>query len=451
MTGRVRIAQATGVLLLVGRLVTSCASTDDTPMAGPAPVVDGGDTSALPADGAVGDAKQDTADASANTCSVDGFCQTTLPSVDSFDAAAYPPNLNGYTYGLRSVWVAPDHRVWAVSSSGHVLVFDRALQTWQVVTVLGKRLSTIWGASATELWIGGENGLLLRGTVTETGSETDAGTSLTLQSVAIDTTNAVLRIVGRSSSDVWIIPDGLDGYDGFLNRVFHFTGATSNGQPVLDALTVPGTWDDPGATVRVSALWLSGNDIWLGGHETSCDEYDDECDFRQGLVTWKGTQLADGGVSWTAVRLLADPEQGGSRAIAAGTTGTDGVALLAMRSPSNQAWVARVADDTTKLDAGPDAEPAHEGAYSWTSEVAHAFGYPTALWASNRDDVWMVGRSGTMRHFEGTAWQIVHLSPTSGSPVLHDLYDVQPGVGPSGEQELWVVGDDVAMFRTVKP
>lgn len=438
---------AIGALALVTRLAVGCATTEET---NEEDVIPGGPdasssvTPPAPAgDGAASDAEADAnadADAAPRVCTSEGWCYTSLPATDSYDASTLPPSSPGVTFGLRSVWVAPDSRVWVVSTAGHVLLWEGS--GWRVAALVNASLRTIWGSSASDLWIAGERGMILRGTVT--------GNDVTFQRVTIGTTQTIARITGTSATDVWAIADGQSG-SGTLNRVFRYTAASAGQNPAFAPMTVPSSFTHSSARMRVQAIWLTGEALWLGGYETtSCGPI--ACKFQNQLVAMKWNGPSDAGPAWDFIPLLrsySDP-------VANGITSTDGVQLLAIRGSGDEARLARIADDGEKLDASasdpfnPDGGIAQEGSYAWTSELAHAFGSPNAVWATNQNDIWLVGKSGVVRHFDGTGWRLVPLSLTNVTPLLRDLYDIQAGPMVAGEREIWVVGDDVALRRKVK-
>lgn len=436
-----RLFFAAGALAFMSRAAVGCATNDDSNDEDPSGNGDDaslGDAALSPPDGAAVDARPDTG-APPNTCSADGWCYTSLPEAGSYDASALKPTLPGTTFELRSVWVGPEHRPWAVSKAGHVLRWDGT--TWRVEAIVSGSPRVIWGWGTTDLWIGGERGFVLHGTV--------AGGKVTFQPVTVATTQDILRIVGTSATDVWAISDGVNNNGGILNRVFRLSAAGDAFVP----MTVPGTFTESVAKLRLSALWSSGSEIWTAGYETVCSG-PSPCKFQEGLVAMKWTGGADGGAdgggdggnaSWEYVPLLRDY----SNHISAAAATKDGLQLVVIR---DDGFVARIADDESKLDAGADAAAVtHAGDYAWTNEVAVTAAPPQAIWAMNRNDIWLVGESGVVRHFDGKGWQLVRMALTNVTPLLSDLHAIDAVVGPSGEQDIWVVGDDVALHRTVKP
>ena len=440
---------AIGTVALVARVAVGCASSDEGPEERPLDAPDTGSTVAPPGselDASVpGDADVD-ANVPEKACTEEGWCYTTLPSDDDYDASAMPALIVGAKFPLRAVWVAPDNRAWAVSKRGHVLVWDGAGSSWHVAAVVSAELYTIWGATSNELWIGGERGSIFRGKVD--------GQEITLEKVPIGTTQAIGRITGRSADDVWAIADAQNTSSN-LNRVWHYTPGDAGSSGSFVQMKVPSSFTHSSANIRVQAIWFDASTLWIGGYETtSCNPID--CKFQRQLVAAKWNGETDAGPAWEHIPLIQDYSGPVSSAI----TSEDGVHLLAMYSEGSEARVVRISDDESKLDAGavdplvPDGGIAHEGSYAWTSEIAHTFAKPYAkwaLWATSNHDVWLAGWSGVVRHFDGTEWKVVPLSLARTTPFLDDLYDIHAGPVVAGEREIWVVGDDVALHRKVKP
>jgi len=427
---------------LAGRVILACATSDE--VLGnevPDPDASSDSSTALPPSPTDNDAGTDAGldgDSAAPTCTAEGWCYTALPAGDSYDASALPPNVNGISYPMRSVWVAPDNRAWAVTELGHLLRFDEATATWKVVVVIGDAsFRTIWGTSATDLWIGGDRGVIYRATVT--------GDEVAFARITIGTTQTIGRILGTGPNNVWAIADGQSN-SGTLNRVWRFT----NG-PGFVQLAVPSSFTHSSSRIRVQAVWLKDQTLWVSGYETtSCGPI--ACKFQNQLVAakWNGPQQDGGTPAWQHVPLIREYTEPVADAISS----TDGVALLAVRGPGDEARTVRITDDNAKLDAGASdpwfdggVSGIHdEGQFAWTSELAHTFGSPNGVYASSQNDVWLVGRSGTIRHFDGKEWKLVPLSLSRVTPLLLDLHSISV----RGE-DMWVVGDDVALRRKVKP
>lgn len=418
---------ALSLLLVAGASAAACAADGTVDRAqlldeaGTTPETDAGpDAVAAP------DAGGDGA-APLPACSADGWCYSTLPAASSFDAGTSLPDPEGFLFPLRSVWVAPDHHAWAVSATGHVLHWNGT--AWKVEFIARAGLRSVWGTSATDLWLAGDSGLLLHGT----GS---AG-ALVFQPVALGSAQGISRVWGTSSTDVWLLAD----------RVYHLTADTASTATPFVPVTVPTPYGSAAATVRVTAVWGSATETWFGGNEsTFCAPPD--CTNADHRFVVRRTVAAGGAVSWSSLPL----DLGITADVAAGLTTAEGVQVLTVRGGpyTDTALVARVATDASKLD--PKRGPITvTGEHAWSFEIAASYGLPEGLWGRTSNDLWLVGRSGVVRHFDGLGWQISRVARTKLSPLVNDLYGVDAIVDASGERDMWVVGDDVALHREVKP
>jgi len=432
-----------GALAISGRFAIGCATSTDTTEVEPS---SGGDDASIvptppdgesPSDAGASDGDAPL-DATTPTCSVDGWCYTTLPAPDSYDASAITSAVDGLTYGLRGVWIAPDHRVWAVSTYGHVLLWDGT--SWSVKAVLPGDLRSIWGPSATELWVSGAGGFIMHGTVT--GSEVTFGERATFTT---KTTQVMGRIVGVGA-EVWAIADSFTSSSN-TNRVWRLDPGSN--PPSFSPTTVPNTFPGTSPSVRISALWTVGSDFWIAGYERACVGAS-PCTTMSNLFAKRWVVSSDGEPSWEALTF----NQGETNLVHGATTTSDGVHLLGVEGfQSDDSLLVRLATDKSKLDASAgDAGIVDEGAYAWTKEpIASRYGQEVDVWAANQSDVWVIGKEGLVRHFDGTSWKLVRTSLTNVTPLLKDLYDIDGEIAPSGEQDLWIVGDDVALHKKVKP
>ena len=123
-------------------------------------------------------------------CGKTGYCETRLPLSDEAS-----------TLSLRGVWAVSSTDVWSVSAEGFVLHWDGA--TWTTAYRTVHELHSVW-ATATDVWVGGERGLLLRRTADGTWSFVETGH-----------VEDIRGIYGSGAGDVWFGHDGaVDHYDG---------------------------------------------------------------------------------------------------------------------------------------------------------------------------------------------------------------------------------------------
>lgn len=419
-----RLLLVTGALALLARVVAGCA--DDGEAESP-PVEDGGPPQTIPGDSGadVIDTDADVPDAPRGvrpTCSTDGWCGGALPEAGSYDAAALPPMIPGTVFALRSVWASPDGGAWAVSTAGHVLRFDGT--NWNVVTIAAQPLHTVWGSGTTDLWIGGEHGLVQHGVV--------SGNNVTFTTVTTGITSTISKITGRSATDVWMIPDGLNGSGSSINKVYRLN-ADGKG---FTATTVPSPFTDSAGKLRLSVLWLEGNDVWTAGYASTC-VLPSPCKFSDMLITlkWNGDDFDAGGdprAAWTYIPLKTNY----AFVIPAATAGNDGVQLLAFTDiNAYDGNIFRVANDA--------------GTFTWTEELAETYGSPTGLWATTQNDAYLVAQGGTVRHYDGKAWNLERTALTNLTPILNDLYGVDGTKASDGKTHLFIVGDDVALHKVL--
>jgi hypothetical protein len=198
--------------------------------------------------------------------------------------------------------------------------------------------------------------------------------------------------------------------------------------------------------MRITAIWGTPSDMWFAGTESSfCAPPD--CTNVTRLVAVRRRTDGSGATTWDAVPMAVE----GSTAIAGGAATSSGLQFLVARTKQFDIGLAmRVADDPAKLD--PKFGPVTiVGSHAWSFEVAENYGQPHGLWGREANDVWLIGEFGVVRRFDGSSWTVARVARTPRAPLVNDLRGIDAYVGASGEREMWIVGDDVAMHRTVKP
>ncbi|MBX3251957.1 MAG: hypothetical protein KF901_32565 [Myxococcales bacterium] len=227
--GRVSLAAlAFGSLLAAG--TPACAGSEPEPF-GPTPA-EASDSGLPEGDGAAAsDAAPDApVEAGPRACSVHGFCPTSLPGKQT----------------LQAVWGDGAGVAWAIASKGDVLRWDG--NTWKVHTSGLGRLTAIWGTGPTDVWIGGDTGIQ-HGTGTSSADLTFAPSELPVSAPAISS------IWGASASDVWAIAREDDPFTGLVvASVLRFDGAEWTLEPsVPPDITYSRVWGSAG-----SGVWLAG-------------------------------------------------------------------------------------------------------------------------------------------------------------------------------------------------
>lgn len=336
------------------------------------------------------------ADAPARVCSDQGFCHTPVPPDQT----------------LRAVWGDGAGAAWAVSEQGAVLRWDGA--AWQVHTKDLGPLFAVWGSGPTDVWVGGEGGL-------HHGTGATAAT-LTFTAVAApgDPTIAIRSIWGTSASDVWAV--GGNGGEVPTGRVLHLTasgdaGASWTLDPAsAEALAFTHVWG-----TAASGVWLAGSRPIPG------DEF-----FTEVIVLRRPAGAPD----FAPVALPSDPQENP-------TFGRLG--LVGGVSPGGEStmWIlGRTAGTLHGIWRGASADSGQS--FTWTYERYGRADDPglNAAFGTAANDVWAAGDYGRLRHWDGKQWSQAAITLTK-FPVTEPFY----GLWSKGPDEVWVVGDGVALYR----
>jgi hypothetical protein len=362
----------------------------------------------------VHDASVDAADAAADAaldagrkCSPDGFCQTSLPGPTPSADGGVPDGVQR-DVDLRDVWVAPDGRAFAVSAAGDLIGWSDG--AWSVLLETGLPLRFVWAESADELWLAAESGSVVH--------------------------------VTRDAAGYHAIPEATgstDVVDGFEGKGDHLWIVTHAGTLLLrDATT--GTWhDDPypfdaqgdGRLAMVEAMWRNGGDVWARGLQFG-DCPTCATSYQHLLLHWEPDADAGdaGATDWRTVPLAGENLFAGS--VSAGI----GDAFLLCASYA--------------CDQIARAVPV-DGGYASTLEPTNVpFSQAFGLWSGAQADAWLVGSRGVVRHYDGAAWSLARIA-YEPVPILADLHAVRGRVDESGNSEVWIVGDNIAMRKAFTP
>jgi hypothetical protein len=343
-------------------------------------------------------------------CSADGWCYTKLPSDDAL------PDPNGVKLALTGVWVGADHVAWAVSAAGHVLRWNGT--EWRKEHTAGAGLRSVWG-SGSDVWVAGDGGSLVHGTTSTTGTTT-------FVPVTLPTTQRITRVWGTSPSDVWVLAD----------RPYHLTADSVQTATPFVPVDVPSSFGSAVAFVRITAVWGSATDTWFAGTEVSY------CAPPSCTNTTQPFAARLRGTTWDTVPMpITD-----ATTVVAGASLANGVQVFTTKTKLfDTAKAAWIADDAAKLDPSRGAITV-AGTHAWNAEIAESYGQPEALWGNAPNDVWLVGEYGVVRRFDGQKWQVSRVARTPISPLVNHLHAID-----ASASEMWIVGDDVALVRAVKP
>lgn len=421
MSRRVRIILSMlGVPAVFAAVAVGCANAEEPPREVSPNVEDGGVIPTEPHDAAVvepEDADIDAADVveAGRACSYDDWCPTALPK-----SVATPKK-----YDLRAVWVAPNHEAFAASYGGDVLAWDGV--AWKEIYVDGPRFLRMWGSSASELWLIAETQGLYRGTKS-------ASNAWSFTEVA--TPGTVAAVWGTSATDVWIS----------TGKELHRWNGDGAAEP-WTRVAMPTSLSDVIVGGLVSSLWGTGpNDFWGSGAQWAapCDG----CDFVQTalFIHWDpnapAVPLDDGGTdtrpgAWKTVEL--DPRGGRDfyDTKPATSAGAQGQVICCDRFCKQTLHGVPADGSTDQLS------------YSVFPVVMVADQGVNGMWGRAADDVWIVGKLGSVSHFDGKGWSISRITNTD-TPIARSLNAVH-GVFDGTQNDVWVVGNNVTLHRTVTP
>jgi cysteine-rich repeat protein len=271
--------------------------------------------------------------------------------------------------------------------------------SWCPITGLPttRGLLAVGGITATDVWITGNNGTILRWN----GSA--------WSSVASGTTEALWGVWAASSSQAWTVGDG--------GTLFHWNG------------TAWGTESYPGPARPLYTVWgVSAADVWAAGdvgkmlHRTGgswavVDAGTSTC--LEGLWAAAADNVfvaADGGVvrRWNGTSWVGTPT-GVTENLqnAGGTSGTD-------------AWV-----------VGGGGRILHWDGASWSPMTSGVSVRLMAVWGSSRTAAWTVGNAGTILRWNGAVWL----------PVASGTLENLRCVWGASAAEVWAVGANATLLR----
>jgi len=339
-------------------------------------------------------------------CSPDGFCHTRLPARETFDAGDLAPDLP-VSFDLVDVSVLPGGSAWAVSAGGHVLEWRG--EAWSVVHVVSTQLKKVWAATADDVWIAGNSGFVMHGTRTP-------GAPMTFEDASIGGFGAILGLAGVDD-EVWA----------YANNILYRRVTTEDGGGAWAVTAYPFSVPGTSPAAQLTGMWRGPTgQLWLTGRVyNSCFS---GCQYVSRGALWRRTVVdsvvgfeevpfTTEGISYTGV--IAGADRGGHPVVCIG-------------QPC--ASVLHVADDGTTT----------------TEKTGLSEGSIEAAWASGPDDAWLVGSPGVVRRWNGAEWTYARVTVTS-APVVKPLHAVNGAVSESGVIDMWIVGKDTALHRTVKP
>lgn len=398
---------AAGSALALTALFQALAGCSDGDAPSLQPEGDGGSmmpsSDGAPDDGGpLADARRD-GDAALPICSTDGFCHSTLPDGED----------------LASVWGDGEGIVWAVSFSGDVLRWDGT--SWKIVHQIGSTAYAIWGSGPTDLWIGAETGLV-HGRAASPGS-------IVFEPVDApgDPSVPITSIWGAGPDDVWAV-GGVENWDVIpmttKGRVLHLErsdGGTGTEWRSDDDLASRG--------IAFRAVWGSAaTGVWIHGIRPD----DPTLIGRPFAHVFHRPKHAS---TWSSVALPSDPDAPfhpfPSQLVGTNTIADTTVWLAGLTGmPTRGIWRG------TSSDGGETFTWTFTGRSKWDR-------MPFAYWGSGPDDVWEIGETGLVSHWDGTAWKQAIIR-TGNVPVAQHLR----AVWGKDSSDFWIVGEGIALHRT---
>jgi len=215
----------------------------------------------------------------------------------------------------------------------------------------------------------------------------------------------------NSESDVWL--------GGETQIAYHWTGTS---------------WQDihRDANRYINAMWGTGpTDVWVVGGNGYSEHYNGIDWLFAGRLTHgssDGTGLWGSGATdvWATLALYNDERRGGLGAVARSNANelqyrTEGPLLAIWGSAHNDIWA-----------VGDSGAVVHFDGAHWSRSRSPVNTALRGVWASDRDAYWAVGDAGVILYYDGAAWLRVS-SPTTAN--LHSVWG-------AARNDVWAVGDN---------
>lgn len=316
-------------------------------------------------------------------------------------------------WALAETWSSPDLKV--LRWDGTVWSVDATLPA-SGASSGGERLRTrLFCLSREELWVGGPNLLLRR----KEGHWQRFGVSYWNAS-GWDSSAPRLRLRAFGPQDVWAVKPSWGIFEDH-STVVHFDGRDWR------EVALPG---EPAPLIH-DVHGTSGSDVWLAGGT---------------LLHWDGSELARIDIGHQGeLRLVWAFAPNDVLFVGSdlktyrwnGSSVTTYTPAQPRYGPKNDAWFASpdfgfLLDDVTLLR--------WDGS-QWNQEPALSGFYPTAIWGTAANDVWLVGNQLKAAHWDGSNWTVVNLNGEEFSS--EELIRVWGATS----QDVWAVGKEGSLFH----
>jgi hypothetical protein len=326
-------------------------------------------------------------DAGPKTCSDHGFCPTALP-----------PNET-----VKGLWGDGAGILWAATEEGDVLRWNGS--AWSVHASELGQLTSIWGSSPTDIWVGGQDGIQ-HGT-----GETSASVTFTSVTLPGEWLPPVQKIWGPSANDLWAVASYGSGSAGY---VFHYDGSAWALDPVTDT------------GVGFTHVWGGHGTLWLGGARMSTETWQNEV-----VLAYKP---AGEGFKEVTLPVNPDPDIQDFRKYApiVGAVLSSSTSLIVLGQP-------QATFETASMWQGTSSDGGKTFTFTWTADPRPDRPALFAVAGSSGNDLWAAGAMGRLIHWNGTKWSTTAIS-LDGQPTLDPFY----AVWTSGPADLWVAGKNMA-------
>ncbi|MDF2697642.1 MAG: hypothetical protein K0S65_6025 [Labilithrix sp.] len=400
---KLSLSHARGGALLFGIIALGAgAACADAQADGAGPSPDAGDPPATLPDGGAADdgggadATPPTKDAEVEggpkACSDHGFCLTVLPANET----------------VKALWGDGAGILWAATEQGDVLRWNGSPNggAWSVHTSGLGQLTSIWGSSPTDIWVGGNDGIQ-HGT-----GETSATVTFTSVTLPGEFLPPVQKIWGPSANDLWAVASYGFGDAGF---VFHYDGSA---WALDDAAT--------NTTVGFTHVWGGNGTVWLGGSRLS-------------TVTWQNEVVLvykPAGEDFKEVTLPVNPDPNiqdyRKYTPLVGAVISSSTSLTLLGQPQGTF-------ETPSMWQGTSSDGGKTFTFTWAPDPRADRPTLFAVAGKSGSDLWAAGAFGRLIHWNGTKWSTTAIS-LDENPTLDPFYAIWSG----GPDDLWVAGKNLA-------
>jgi len=329
--------------------------------------------------------------------------------ITATNIAAYSGYMPTSTLGgvsLTAIWVSDQGHPVAVGDS---VVRGPLLTPEDVSAVTTSPLTGVWGRDDDDVYAIGDATL-----IHWNGSAWSA--------VTLPASLPTFRAVAGDAQNVYIACDG--------GKIVVYDDTADTWQTITTATTedLHAIWTVPGLTVAVGdhgAIVQNAGSGWVLGSSPATDNltsvWGDPNDATSGVfaVGDSGTVLFFDGRAWRPMSL------------GRGVTGPVNQRLVSLRGVSGSSGF------TELLALGTSEIMSYEGA-AWSPTFVPTNNTIDGLWASATDDIYAVGRNGTILHNDGLAWTIEAVP--NMTPDLHAVWG-------TSSTDVYAVGDDLTILH----